>query len=408
MGYTKTFLSGFGWSTFLKLASKGLAFVKIIILARLLSQHDYGLFSLTIVVVSLFEVFAETGINTILVQTKENIEEYINSAWVLSIFRGILIACIVVIASFVMRYIYKEQELLFLVLLAAFVPFIRGFINPSIILPYKKLYFSKDSVYRFSLVCIEVLFAIIFGVLLQNAYALVFSLIIASLFEVVISFVFFSPRPKFVLQTSVIQNIFSHAKWLNGVSILNYLNRNLDDLIIGKMLNTQLLGLYDRTYQLSHSPTADMGSSVYHASFPVYNKFLEDPTRLKKAFFKIIVLFAGLQMIPLFLFLFFPKLLTLVILGNEWIQAASFLPLLALAGYFQGLLNVGYSLLVARRLYKQLILILIIPLGVMVISLFFFIQRFGLIGAGFATMFSRVVVMPYFGYIIRKHIATKK
>lgn len=395
MGYQLTFIRGLSWSSGLKIASKLLTAGKIAILARLLSPTDFGLFSLVLVALSVVEVFMETGINTIIVQSKKEISYYLNTAWVVSIVRGFGIAVLMVILSYPLRYFYQESTLTALIFIAASVPIIRGFINPAIVTFHKHLNFKTDTVYRFSLALADVVFAVLFAFIWPNIYALIFSVIMNAVIDVVLSYSMVRQWPKFQFSRNVFAEILDNTKWLNGFSILDYLNKNVDDLIIGRTLGIQSLGFYRNGYALTQSGTAEFGLSVIHAAFPVLTK-IEDPKRFRKAVLKVLGSFSLVLLIPTIIFCTFPEFIVKVLLGDEWLAVIPLVPLLAIAGYLQGIENIISTIFIAKKSYKFLLLTLLLTLGVMVITLAPLSLQYGLWGAGLSILLSRVISLPLY------------
>ena len=91
MGYYKQAVNGISWMGGLRLFTRLLALIKIAILARILLPFQFGIYGIATLVLGFLEMLTETGINIFLIQQKEQIDEYVNSAWVVSIIRGFLI-----------------------------------------------------------------------------------------------------------------------------------------------------------------------------------------------------------------------------------------------------------------------------------------------------------------------------
>src|SRR5512146_132535 len=99
MGYFKDTLRGISWMTALRGLMRGLAVIKIAILARILSPSQFGNYGIALLVLGFLEVLTETGINIFLIQKKDDTQKYLDSAWVVSIIRGILISGLILLAS---------------------------------------------------------------------------------------------------------------------------------------------------------------------------------------------------------------------------------------------------------------------------------------------------------------------
>lgn len=401
MGFRTAFVRGFSWNVGLKIASKVLALVKLFVLARLLTQRDFGLFSLTLISISIIEVFTQTGVNTTILQTNKPISYYLNTAWVISIVRGFLISAVMLIIAWPMQLFYNEPDLIPLLLLASLIPVVRGFINPALVNMVRKLEFAKDTYFRFSLVMIEVVSAVILGIIFRSVYALIIPLLLSALAEVIFSHLFLSPKPRFQFKRVVGREIFSQTKWLSGISIFDYLNKNLDDLIIGKLLSTELLGVYRNAYSLSHSATAEVGISVIHATFPIYAKLQTEKERLKKAFLRTMIGFGFILFIPTIGLIVLPELAVTIAFGEKWLLAATILPMLALAGYVQGVIDSASTLLTVTRKYRGIIVSYAVSTTVMVVGLLTLVPWLGFKGTGLSILLARCTAFPIYWWNIR-------
>lgn len=392
MGYKRQAFSGFSLNGFVTFATALAGGIKVIFLARLLSPHDFGVFSLVAVLLGSLEAFTETGINTTIIQSERSVNYFLDTAWVISIFRGFAIGILVLIAGIVMRGIYHEDVLLSLAAVAAFVPAIRGFINPAIVSLHKEMFFFRDSLYRLSLVIVDVCFAIGFAFILKSSMAFILGMVVAALFEVAITFLFLKDRPRFAYLPSRAKEIYQNAKSLNLAMALGYAVQNVDNLIVGKVVSTTALGLYAQGYSLSHKFNLELSKSVQHATLPVYVKILKDKARLKRAFWKStltsVTVFALISS-PLILF---PKFIVQVILGGgKWTGVEVILPYLAVAGVIQSFVLLGQNLFTSTKSYFWLNF----TLGLNVVTLIIFILLWapsgGLQGAVNGLIVSRIL-----------------
>src|SRR5258708_5364169 len=110
MGYTRKALHGVGWNSVLKILSAFVTAVKIFALARLLTPTDFGLFSLVAIAIGLIEATTETGINTTIVQSAKSVHYFLDTAWVIAIFRGLVISIVMIGLGFFMQQFYQEQQ----------------------------------------------------------------------------------------------------------------------------------------------------------------------------------------------------------------------------------------------------------------------------------------------------------
>lgn len=394
MGYTKSALSGFSGQTFIKIAGNALVLVKMAVLARLLTPSDFGLFSLVVIALGLTEAFTQTGVNTTIIQSKHPVSYFINTAWVIAVVRGFAIGGIMLVLGGVMTEYYQQPQLFPLILAAASVPVIKGFINPAIIGLHKDLHFLSDSVYRFSLVVVENLAIIGLVFLFHSIFAWIAGLIVVAVFEVLISFLFFKLKPQFNYQKNPATEIFKQVKVLSLSSFLSYLIENLDNLVIGKILGEHGLGLYQNGYSLAHEANFEIAKSVHHGTLPVYTKIATDTKRLKKAFLKTsFFTILGVTAISLPLFLF-PELLVKIIFGPQWLGTIPLLPWLGLAGILNAISLLCYAPLIAKHRVHLINWHQVVHIVAMVVLVVWLGQTYGLLGAVMGVVISRLIALP--------------
>jgi len=408
MGYSHKVFEGFSWHSVFIVSTKVLAAVKMIVLARILEVSDFGLFSLAAIALGITEATTQTGINITLVQSKKDITHFLDTAWIIAIIRGTGIGIFMMCLAVIMKNFYHEPKLLPIITLAAFVPFIKGFINPAIVGMQKNLSFFWDSVYRISLTAVDVTVAIFLALFFKSVFVLIIAMLASAIFEVAISFFFFTDRPKFNYLPDRAKEIFGQAQWLNLSAILSYLQINLDNLMIGKLTATASLGFYYNAYQISHTPNYELAKSVHHSTLPVLSKISDDSIRLRNAFIKscvVSLLVFTLISAPLFIF---PQFTTWIF-GSKWQNSVPLIRPLIIAGLVNSLALITYTLWYAQKKYRLLNTHLALNILAMVILIGVATPRWGLVGAAWAVTISRLISLPLIGWgiyqtlLVRKH-----
>src|SRR5258708_18867636 len=146
MGYRNSLMKGLGWIGFFRAAAKAIVFFKIILAYRYLSPRDVGVYGLAMIALGLLEQLTETGVNIIIVKERQPLSYYIDTAFLVSIGRGILIALVLFASSFFLPSFFNDPLLFPLMLVVSIIPFIKGFINPAVAQYQKDLKFHKNSI----------------------------------------------------------------------------------------------------------------------------------------------------------------------------------------------------------------------------------------------------------------------
>ena len=387
---------------------RGMTLIKVVILARILTPSQFGVYGIAVLVLGLLEILTETGINVVLIQEEGKADKFISTAWIVSIFRGILISLIILaFAPFISGY-FASANALNLIRFAALIPLVRGFINPSIVKFQKELAFNKEFWFRSSIFLVDTAFAIALGIITKSEYALIWGMLIAALTEVVVSFFIVKPIPKVEFDYAKVKKIISRGKWITLAGTFEYLFGHIDDIAVGKLLGIAPLGLYQQAYRVSTLPISEVGEIFNKVTFPTYTKISEDKQRLKKAFLKVTSVIS-LLVIPFGLILFFfSKEVVLVLLGNKWLEASEVLKVLAVFGILKAISNSAYSLFLSLR--KQEIITLITLVGILGLSipLIPLINKFGIVGAGYATIIGTLASAPITLYHLTKIFKNEK
>ncbi len=96
---SKRVVRGGIWVFALRITSRSLGFIRTIILARLLAPEDFGLLGIAMLAIATLETFSQTGFNAALIQKKENVESYLDTAWTVSAVRGVLLFLILFLSA---------------------------------------------------------------------------------------------------------------------------------------------------------------------------------------------------------------------------------------------------------------------------------------------------------------------
>lgn len=402
MGYKSDVIKGFSWLGSFRIVTRILSFVRTAIVARLLSPSQVGVFGIAAIVLSLIELLTETGINIFLTQKKENIDHYISTAWITSMIRGFIISLVIFLAAPYIADFYSVKQYEYVLKLIALVPFIRGFINPSVVKYTKDLNFSKEFYYRTSVFMVETAATIFLLYMNPSPVSLVWGLIAGSIFEVLFSFTFAKPLPAFSFRMPLLREVVGRGKWLTLTGIFNYIYHNGDDIIVGKVLGTAQLGFYEMAYKISTLPITEGSDVVGRVMFPVLVKMTHDLDRLKRAYIKSVCMIA-IVVIPMGIaFFFFPEQIIRIILGDQWLSAVPVLRVLALFGVLRAISISVTSPIYALEKQEYVTRITLVSLIGMSITIFPFVQTWGIVGAAYSALVGTLLSIPVALYYVKK------
>lgn len=379
-----------------------LAFVKIAMLARLLGPLELGIYGIAAIVLGFLETVTETGVNAFLIQEDEDIQKYLNSAWVVSIYRGALITVLILVSAFPIVWFFNATNALGVILLSSLIPLARGFINPAEISFQKNLHFHKEFSFRTVIFAIDLAATLVAAIILHSAIAISIGMLIGVLTEVLLSFIVISPRPKFVFERDMFRHILNRGKWVTFANIFNYLYMQLDDVFVGRILGTYSLGLYQTAYKISTLPISEGGEVIVKVVYPIYVKIREDVRRLRSAYLKVLGLLSLLFIPFAGILYFFSDFLIGLVLGPEWLPASGALKILAIYGAMKAITGSSSALFLAVKKQEYISIITGTNLIVMLVLLIPLINMYGLPGAAVAVLSGSIASLPLMGYFSYK------
>lgn len=398
MGYTKDALKGVSWIGLLKFSIKTVGFIEAIILARILTPEQFGAYGVALLALGLLEVLTETGVNTVLIQEQHG-DEYISSAWVVSILRGIFIMGLLLLATPLIASFFHSQKSLFLLYLISIVPFLRGFINPSVMKLQKNMMFGKDFWYRFTILVIDTTVSITVTYLTKNPIGIVFGLLAGVFLELLLSFIIIAPLPTFSFKKAYVSTLFHKGKWVTASGIFDYLFFNTDNIIVGRLMGAAPLGLYQLAYSLSVVPLTELSNVFVHVTFPIFIKISTDISRLRKGYFKTVITIFLLTFPYVLVLIFLPHIF-IFILGEKWSGIVPVLPILGILGIIKAVAGSSASLFLSEGKQNYITATTLVTILGLVVFIVPLVQHFGLVGAGTAALIGTLLSLPLFGFFI--------
>jgi len=402
MGYLKHAVKGVSWMASLRFLTRIVAFIRIAILARLLGPVEFGIFGIASLVLSFLEIVTGTGVNTLLIQGEVDFDKYINTAWVVSIARGVLVFLIIYISAPFVSLFFNSPLSESVLRIVSLVAILRGLINPSIVRFQKDLEFKKEFWLRGSVFIVDSTVAVSLAFMTGAAVSLVWGLIAGVFAEIAISFMFVKPRPAFVFKFKQIRRVIKRGKWLTFTGVLNYMSNEGDDAVVGKVLNTASLGVYQIAHKISLLPLSEITVVVHKVTFPIYVRIAGDIKRLRKAYFRTLST-TSLLVIPVGLILIlFPEKVILILLGQKWLGAVGVLRILAVSGIVRAIMGTAGAVYLSLRRQEYTTVISVVRFLVILVSVVPLTLKYGIMGAGISSLLAVLSTVPVNIYFLSR------
>lgn len=395
---------GGGWVFALRITEQLFGLARLIILARLLAPADFGLFGIALLAMSALETFSQTGFSVALIQKKEDIKPYLDTAWTVQLIRGTILALILfAVAPYIADFFDAPAAKSILQVIGLSVLF-QGFTSVGVIYFQKELEFHKQFAYMFSGTLVNVGVAILAAFLLRSVWALVFGLLAGNIMRMVVSFLIHPYRPHLHFSYKQFKELFGFGKWIFGSSMLVFLITQGDDIFVGKFLGVAALGFYQLAYKISNMPTTEIAHVISQVTFPVYSMLQDNINKLSNAYLKVLQLTTFISM-PLagLIFILAPEF-TILFLGEKWMPMVPAMQVLVLAGLVRSVVATTGPIFYAVGKPKVETRWQVVRLTVMAALIYPFTIKWGILGASIVVFLSISISSVGFSYMCIKII----
>jgi PST family polysaccharide transporter len=168
-----------------------------------------------------------------------------------------------------------------------------------------------------------------------GVWSLVYQLLSFTVFNACLLWLLSSWRPRFEFAMADIRDIFHFSANLTGFEIVNYFSRNIDQLLIGKFLGSQVLGYYSIAYKIMLLPLQNISWVAGRVMFPAFSRIQDDLEKVRKTYMKMAKAIS-LATFPIMLGLFAmaPEMVH-VVLGLKWEPVVILLRIFSVCGMIQ-------------------------------------------------------------------------
>lgn len=339
-------LKGASWLVFSRFVGRFIDFFNVLILARLLSPAEFGLAALAMALVVVIDTVLEVPVTQALVRLPVLDKSHLDTGFTLGVLRSSAIAAIFLVATWPYSMMNGNPLLVPVVAAMALGPIAKGFMSPAMV------HFARALEFRptFAIETISKLCAFAAAVAIVAAgggyWAIVVNFVATAFVATVASYAVAPYRPAFSL--SRLPDFAGFIGWFSSAQLVSALNWQFDRFLIGSAGNSAMLGRYAVASDIAVIPTQSIIGPALQPVMAAFSQISSNVDRMRTAFLKA-SRFAMLISLPVCVGLSLTAdLVTAILLGAQWSDAAPYLSLLALSvipiPYFQTLYSASLAL----------------------------------------------------------------
>ena len=386
MGLRETTVTNIGWTAVAQLAVVGLTQVLLLVVAHILSPQDFGIYAACMIVIGLAQTLTILSLDYAAIQSKEDWNEVVSTAWILRISLSVVtIACIVLLSPIISALFHiGNLELPLLILSLNLI--VLAFTFPPQVHLTKLLRFKEISIARIAQSLVWSAAVLIFAIIGALYWSLIFASILSLVTFMIFVWLITKRRVGLHFSRRTATNLVRFGSILTAGSFVYLLSTNVDKILVGSMIDSAALGIYWLMYSYGTTAPTFMTGVINTVMFPTYVDLEKKPERIKNAYLETLRITSGFSALMAFGLSGGAYLFVSVLLGANWIEGATSLAILSIAGLFISLTSPAANLFISKgkpELVLWLTLVCFIPMiPILIVGIAFF----GIIGASLAVL----------------------
>jgi O-antigen/teichoic acid export membrane protein len=378
--------------------------IGLVVLARLLSPEDFGIFAIGAVIFGIGKSLAALGLSSAVVQREGPIDDYIHVAWTSNfLLRLVIVIVLAILAPFIVERIFHAPTALWplwalLILLA-----IDGLSNPTSVILLRKIEAVRTFWISVPAIVARFIGSIIFALFFPSVWALVFGYALWVIIAVIATYLVIPGKIRFVLDLHKTRELYAFGGWLQLKSLLKWLSRQIDTVAVGSLLGPTQLGFYERATTLASLPQDQVIVIANSVTFPMFSAIQNgDPVRIRAAFKHSFDL-AAMTVFPMLIaVLFWGERIVKLLMGEEWIPLTQPFQILIAAVSIESLIQVFFPLMRGLGYPRAEFILQVVKIVIMGIFIYPLTSSFAIEGAAFAMLLSSIVAFPLLLYRVRQ------
>ena len=325
-------IKGTAWSAIENVAQYAVTFVVGIVLARLLSPDDYGLIGIISIFTTVCTALIAGGFGSALIRKKDATNDDYNTAFLVNTGMSLLLYIIIYIFAPAIARFFERTELVVLVRVSCISLLIGALAMVQETRLTKRLDFKSLTKITIIASVVSGVVGIVMALMGCGVWSLVAQGLVSQTLKTVFLWVVNHWVPKLRFSGASFKELFGFG-WKMMVSrLLDSIWKELYQVIVGKFYSPATLGQYTRAKQFSNLFSSNLTGVIQRVTYPVLSEVQDDKERMVTVYRRIIKVTMFVTTVCMFSLGAVSEPLLYCLIGPKWHEAATYLPLICIAG----------------------------------------------------------------------------
>jgi O-antigen/teichoic acid export membrane protein len=332
----------------------GIQIGSTMILARLLVPGDFGLIGMAVAVTGFISLFRDLGLSQATVQRENITHADVNALFWVNVTVSALLALLTIGLAPLLGWFYGDSRVSGITMAMAGGFILGGIAAQHQALMDRQMRFASRGAVDVASLAVGALAGVSAAILGAGYWSLVVQSLAMSLASAV-GFWFLSRwRPGRPAWSASARSMLHFGGNLTGFQVANYLGRNVDNLLIGRVWGAGPLGLYTRAYQLLMLPIRQINGPLGAVAMPALGRLRSEPDRYRAVYLRVLEKIALITMPGVMLLIATSDWVIRLVLGPGWEGAAAVFTWLGVTALIQPAANTTGWLFVSQERGRDL------------------------------------------------------
>lgn len=306
-------------------------FGSTLVIARLLTPEEIGIYSVAAVFIGIAALLRDFGVTNYLVQANELSTQMLRSALGLITLTSTILSLAILLCSGSIAEFYRTPDLQPVLNVLALNTLLVPLGAITLTVARRQMRFRALSAINVASALVTMIVSITLATLDYGPISLAWGGVAGTLTSAALSLRLRNDEIPWMPSLRKLSDIASFGAASGGASIIGYINVTAGDILLGRLLGMEHVGLFNRALSLTQFVSRALSSAMNPVLLPWLSQIKRDNQHPRHAYRKVVELTTGVTW-PIFASVaVLNEELVLVLFGDQWGQSATLVPYICIS-----------------------------------------------------------------------------
>lgn len=348
-----------------------LQFFSSLIVARLLTPEDFGVFTVAAVFIGIAQTMRDFGVTSYLIQAKEITREMLRAAFGLMLTLAWIIGLTLIALSGAIAEFYREPQVRDIILVLALNFFVTPLGSVTLAVARRDMRFRELAFIGIGTTVVSVAVTVILALRGYGAMSLAWGGVANTFATFLFTLPLRTHQMSWLPSLRGIRKMLRFGGTVTSASIIGFINGSIPDIFLGRLMNMEAVGFFSRATSLNRYFATALSGIIGPVMLPWLSQLNRDGACMREVYEKITERVTGLSWPVYAMIGILAEPLIYVLFGHQWTASAELVPYICIAAMLSATYTASGAMYLAkgRPFYNLLSEVVNLPVKVIAILL---------------------------------------